>query len=493
MAGISNCSFRRMSAFAVLAVLAISAVLAASDRAHAAGSPEKDQDSRPHYTLTWEAAQFPKVSVEANIDVADGRLYMFPGLGWTLGEERGFASNVGNLRVADATGKRLEVIADNETGWTLPGFHSGRVTIKYSIDFSFARREFSTGNEQVALLDGEALYLTGYSLFIASGEPEDIRIDIHAPTSWLLVTAWKEAGPQQFIAKDYNDLIRNFLALGKGFYSETLQRNGVELRIALFGQHQQSATAVREVFLPIMDFYADIFRNTDRSQFAFAILPGPNDGEGFSNSFASSQPGRLEDSARMVWANSLAHEFFHHWNGSRISSAWEHYPERQWFSEGFTEYYANRALLATGIIDQRAYDEILSQYLSMHSFFASSSLFSDVSLRDAGKKKGLYRPGVYDSGVAIAFCLDGMLRAAPGGAKSLDDFMRAMDQKYGKTGIQITLDDILDTAGETGPAGTRDFLAAHVTDRTPLPIKTCAKNMGYRAIVDGYHVFLRRE
>jgi predicted metalloprotease with PDZ domain len=447
---------------------------------------------RPTYRLSWTAEQFPTVYIDADIEVEDGRLSMFPGLGWTLGEQRGFAAYVNGLSVRDTNDRALEVVADDSTGWNLPGFQDGRVAISYSVDLSFATRTFSTGNEQVALLDGDALYLTGYSIFVASGNPTDIRIEIEAPPSWQVVTAWKEVGPGHFIANDYNDLIRNLLAVGKGFYSETLQRNGVELRLALFGQHQQSAATVRSTLLPIMDYFANIFRNTDGSQFAIALLPGPNDGEGFSSSFASSQPGRLEETEKMVWANSLAHEFFHHWNGSRISSAWEHYPERQWFSEGFTEYYANRALLATGVIDQRTYDEIVSQYLSMHSFFATSSLFGDVSLRDAGEKKGLYRPGVYDSGVAVAFCLDGMLRTMTEEPKTLDDFMRAMDRKFGQTGIPVTLDDILDTADAVGPAGTRTFLEAHVVEREQLPIENCAMNMGYRAIVDGYHIFLRR-
>jgi predicted metalloprotease with PDZ domain len=47
---------------------------------------------------------------------------------------------------------------------------------------------------------------------------------------------------------------------------------------------------------------------------------------------------------------SIAHELFHSWNGHRIAPA--DYASPQWLSEGFTEYFANLALVQEEVISR---------------------------------------------------------------------------------------------------------------------------------------------
>lgn len=445
------------------------------------------------YELSWTAEDFPLVRVSAELDVVDGKISMFSGLNDAFAEPRGFAAFVRELEVSTLDGRPLSTVPDDESGWTLPGFEAGRVRLRYKVDLSYASRRFSTGNEQIALLEGDGLFATGFALFITALPNSPALVTIEVPSDWDVTTAWRRLEDGRYSIANHNELLRNILAVGRGYYSERLTRSGVELRIALFGHHASAAEAVRSVFLPVMDYYVRLFRHDEPGQFAFAILPGPNDGEGYMYSFASSQPLPPAEGDRLVWANSVAHEFFHFWNGSRIASTWDHYPERQWFSEGFTEYYANLALLETGIIDRATYNEILSQYLSVHLLFATNPVFSDVTMREAGQKKGRYRPGVYDSGVAAAFCLDGMIRSANEGARTLDDLMRLIDRRFGSTGQPIVFEDIAVAASEVVGEDRREFFTRHVEGREPLPVAECAENMGYRALVDGYHVLLRDE
>jgi predicted metalloprotease with PDZ domain len=445
------------------------------------------------YELSWTAENFPVVSVSAELDVVDGAITMFSGLNDAFAEPRGFAAFVRDLEVSTADGRVIRAVPDDQSGWTLPGFNSGRIRLRYKVDFSYASERFATGNEQIALLEGRGVFATGFALFITSGLDGPAEVAIEAPPSWDVTTAWARNDDGRYSVPDKNGLLRNMLAVGRGYYSERLVRSGVELRIVLFGYHAGAAAAVRAVFLPVMDSYVRLFRHDEPGQFAFAILPGPNDGEGYINSFASSQPLPPAERDRLVWANSLAHEFFHFWNGSRIASTWDHYPERQWFSEGFTEYYANRALLETGIIDEATYSEILSQYLSMHLLFATNSNFANITMREAGRSKGRYRPGVYDSGVAAAFCLDGMIRSASDDRRALDDLMRLLDTRFGSTGQPLVFEDIATAASEVLGEDRRDFFTQHIEGREPLPVANCAEEMGYRAIIDGYHVFLRPE
>lgn len=448
------------------------------------------QTSVATYDVSWSARTFPSAHVEARLQIVGGRLMMFPGLAWAFGNERGWALNVRNLAVVDGEGDALAVQAQAAPEWSVGGGYDGPATVTYDVDFSFALRPYETGNEQIAWLQDRALFTTGFALFVHPEGDTPATVRISVPDGWTLATPWPRSEDGTYEVKDTNDLIRNVLTVGKGYHLETLSRGDMTVDIALLGQNGRAAELIRETFTDILDYYLEMLDFSSSGHFLMVLLPGPNDGEGYMTSFASSQPDVPSRGDILVWGNSLAHELFHYWNGSRISSLWEHYPERQWFSEGFTEYYANLALLHAGIIDTRRYQEILGHYLSFHRFFATSDLFRDVTMREAGQKKGLYRPGVYDSGVAVAFCLDGLIRAGTNDTRSLDDMMRLMERRYGEPSRPIVFADIVAAASEMAGADLSSFFSEHVQGRHPLPVEQCAADMGYHASVDGYHIYL---
>ncbi|MCG8456139.1 MAG: hypothetical protein MI919_07645, partial [Holophagales bacterium] len=279
------------------------------------------------------------------------------------------------------------------------------------------------------------------------------------------------------------------LAIGR-FHHDVFRAGGFELRLALLGGVGRSGDLIRKTFTDIFDFYLALYEPTDSTPFMIAVLPGPNDGEAYFDSFASSTPERPVMGNRLVWANSLAHEFGHYWNGKRFSTTFENRADRQWFSEGGTEYFANLALREIGVMDERPHREVLSRYLTVHLLFATNPMFDGVTLRRAGASKWRYRPGVYDSGVAAAFCLDGLIREHSGGARSLADMMRLMDQRFGDTGAPYEHEDLVEAASSAAGANLADFFATHISSRNALPISECAERMGYSALLDGYHVSL---
>lgn len=444
------------------------------------------------YHLSWSEASFPTARLEVNLPIVEGRLQMFPGLTSAFNDERGWAANIRNLAVTDSAGALLEVEPLAGPEWRVGDGYEGEAKISYEVDFGFAKRRFDTGNEQIAWLEEKALFTTGFALFLYSSMETPAGVQISAPPDWQLATSWLPSDDGGYAIPNTNHLIRNVLTVGKDYGLETLAHDAFTVHIALLGHHAGASDLVRATFTEILDTFVDIMDFSSPGHFTMVLLPGPNDGEGYMTSFASSQPSVPDRENILVWANSLAHELFHYWNGSRISSLQEHYVERQWFSEGFTEYFANVALRETSLITPRRYDEILGHYLSFHLFFSSSGLFEHVTMRQAGQKKGLYRPAVYDSGVAVAFCLDGLIREYTGGDKSLNDMMKLMENRYGKTGRPIVFADIAEAASETAGSDLSDFFSTHVEARQPLPVSECAGRMGYRALVDGYHVYLER-
>ena len=448
------------------------------------------QTPAPSYVLTWNEATFPDLQVEARIPVKDGTIRTHDFWSSFFEGPRGWAGFVEMEVGLDEAGRALDVRRGEANDWFIGDGYSGMATVRYTVDFGFAERRWPAGNEQVALAVDGGLYTTGLPIFVYGADPEDVQVRFVTPEGWNVATSWPEIGENLFLARDLDSLTRNTLAIGR-FHHEVFRAGSFELRLALLGEVGQSSDLVRETLTDIFDYYVDLYEPEEPAQFMIAVLPGPNDGEAYFDSFASSTPDRPTRANQLVWANSLAHELGHYWNGKRFSTTFENRAERQWFSEGGTEYFANLALRGTGVMDDRTYHEVLARYLTVHLIFARNPMFDGITMREAGASKWRYRPGVYDSGVAAAFCLDGLIREHSGGARSLADMMRLMNRRYGDTGAPYVFDDLIEAASETAGADLSEFFRGHISGDAALPVLDCAERMGYTALIDGYHVYLR--
>lgn len=144
-----------------------------------------------------------------------------------------------------------------------------------------------------------------------------------------------------------------------------------------------------------------------------------------------------------------SHEYFHSWNVKRIKPAAfvpynfdrENYTSLLWVFEGFTSYYDDLMLARCGLISELRYLQTLAKTIA------------DVR-RGSGRKRQsvaessfdawikYYRPdenslnavaSYYKKGALVALALDLTLRLASRGRRSLDDVMRALWERYGRT------------------------------------------------------------
>src|SRR5439155_10636151 len=109
-----------------------------------------------------------------------------------------------------------------------------------------------------------------------------------------------------------------------------------------------------------------------------------------------------------------------------------------WVVEGFTDYYADLQVERAGLQTREEYLEDLSSTIELLQTTPGRLVQSaEMASFDAWIK--YYRPdensnnssiSYYTKGTVIAFLLDVKIRKATGGAKSLDDVMRAAYQKY---------------------------------------------------------------
>jgi len=146
----------------------------------------------------------------------------------------------------------------------------------------------------------------------------------------------------------------------------------------------------------------------------------------------------------------LSHELFHAWNGKRIAPrplleldyAREAYTSCLWLMEGLTSHYDRFALRTSGRITAKSLlEKVLDDWARLMATPGRKRQSLEASSFDAWIK--LYRPdesnlnttvSYYLKGGLAMFALDLQIRRRTDGARSLDDVLRLLWQRYGARG-----------------------------------------------------------
>ncbi len=192
----------------------------------------------------------------------------------------------------------------------------------------------------------------------------------------------------------------------------------------------------------------------------------------------------------------LAHEFFHAWNLVRL------YPEGRgilsvdppahstglWLSEGVTIYYAEALTRRAGFPQgNRTRSDLLARQLEIYyERPGNTRIPPEVASARAVDTTGIngdYEPNYYVQGRLIGTALDLILRDSTRGAKGLDDFMRAMYDRFAmKRGF--TTDDVERTANDVCHCDLRRFFDDHVRRARPLDFAPYLRTIGRTVRVD---------
>lgn len=372
-----------------------------------------------------------------------------------------------------------------------------------------------------AYLDTLRGFFNGTSVFLRAVGLEDqpCIVEIQAPAgqrykNWRVATAMERdeadfLGFGAYRTQDYDELIDHPVEMGVFTLGE-YRAGGVPHRIVISGRHQVDIDRLCADLTQLCEHHIDFFGKPPPMEEYWFLTLAVGDGYGGLEHRASSslmcrrdelpQPGRLEINEKYRRLLGLcSHEYFHLWNVKRIKPQAfvpyrldkESYTRLLWVFEGITSYYQDLALVRCDLISIESYLELLGQTLTRvwRSPGRHKQSLADSSF-DAWTK--LYKPNentpnavisYYAKGALVALALDLTIRKQSDGRVSLDDVMRAMWQRYGRTGEGVPEEGFEQLAHEVTSLDLQDFFDLAVRGTQDLPMEDLLSYVGV-----GFHV-----
>ncbi|WP_026236518.1 M61 family metallopeptidase [Pontibacter roseus] len=397
-----------------------------------------------------------------------------------------FAKNVYSVKATDSKGNQLRISRPSPYQWDVVG-HQGEVTVSYTLFGDHADGTYAGIDETHAHLNMPAtlLYAKGFER-----TPAKVTFRTPQKSNWKIATQLKPENDSTFSAPDFQYLMDSPTELSVFELAEwTVNDQGKKKTIQVTLHHQGTKAQFEEyvaktkkivaeqraVFGELPDF--DFGRYT----FIGCYMPqAVGDGMEHRNStivtssrpLATTMPGQL---------NTVSHEFFHAWNVERLRpQSLEPFDfqranmsEAMWLAEGFTTYYGDLTMHRSGIYDTKKYASdlagdlnyvLLSPGRHYHSLMEMSlqAPFVDAARSVDPVNRHNTFISYYTYGSVLALGLDLTLRRDFN--TTLDAYMQALWQKYGKPEKPYTLADLEQTLAEVtkDKAWAADFFQRHV-------------------------------
>jgi len=177
-----------------------------------------------------------------------------------------------------------------------------------------------------------------------------------------------------------------------------------------------------------------------------------------------------------------SHELYHAWNICQIRPkellpydlTQENYFPTGYVAEGVTTYYGDLFLARSGFFSGERYYSELTRTLNRHFTQSNAARLSLVEssfdLWVDGYTVGIpnRKVSIYHKGALAALILDLEIRQLTNNQKSLDDVMRLLWQRFGKTGIGYTHYDYVQIAEEIAGQPLMEYFDECITGTAPL-------------------------
>lgn len=422
----------------------------------------------------------PKFAVTADLPINGKELKMErtrPG-GIPEVSEKGWTFIIRNLRVTDAAGQSVEVKSMNTGGWELSETKIGRLKIAYEVDYSVLAENGFPAVREAAFADANHFSTVGRPLFITTGELSSSRVTFTLLPGWRAVAPWTSVAKSKnsFTAASAKDLTENLIVLSRT-NTEVITAGGFRLFITATGHWQPVREEIKQTLQKSVPIFVRLMGFKENVNYSVVLLPTlDNGGESYRSSFAFTVETPPTRANRVAWGQTIGHEIFHYWNGWRLRGA--DYASSQWFQEGFTQYIADVAMVASGLISEDEFKQKLFEHINNYRKLTTP-------LAAPGSQKG---PPLYSGGALVAFCWDMEIRRTSGGKRNLGNFMSRLWQQTNNGQRAYEQSDIQAALNNTASLDWEAFYRAHIEGKEKLPLEKTFSRAGFqlRETSDGF-------
>lgn len=469
---------------ALLTALAPCAIVAAANAQSAAPPAAISAPiSGVGYHITIDSADAAqrriRVSMTFSVASADPVLLALPA--WTPGSyELSYWAKYVSAFAAASGDKTLSWDKADYQTWRIRPTAAGVVAISFEYRNDSLDNSNSWSQPDFALLNGANL------LPYPAGRPFDFAstLELTVPAGWRVATGMTAGARHSFSASTYHDVVDMPIVAGHFDFDSTRVGDGW-LRFASYPASVESAArraATLADLSKVIGVEAAVFGETpwktytvmqiaDSGFSAIVGLEHQNSHVDLTNAFAIGQP---------VLTSVYAHEIFHAWNVKRLRPAdlWPYqYAHEQptpwlWVSEGITDYYADLALVRSGVSDTTAF------FATTAGKIAEVGALPPFGLDDASLSAWIHpsdgtADAYYPKGSLAGLMLDILIRDASDNHHSLDDVMRGLYREAYKAGKGFTGEQWWKAVqNAAGGKSFGDFDARYVDGRDPYPWQT---------------------
>jgi len=401
------------------------------------------------YTVSFPAPQTHYVEIEASVPTGSHPQVDLMMAVWTPGSYmvREYARHVEAFTATDAARAPLAVEKTRKNRWRVTTNGATTVWVRYRVYAHEMSVRTNWVDEEFALLNGAPTFIT----LVESPSRRTHEVRVLLPAGWTQSLSGMAPGPGEntYVAPDYDTLVDSPIVAGTPAVYEFRVSDKphylVDLRERGVWNGPQAVQDLVKAAEATARFWGDV--PFDRYYF-FNIIGAPLNALEHKNSTVINIPRQPTDAraGHLEWLSTATHEYFHAWNVKRLRPVElgpfdyenEVYSKHLWFAEGITDYYADLLLPRAGLATVEEYlGALSSQIRSLQTTPGRLEQSAERASYDAWIK--YYRQdensvntsiSYYVKGAVIGFVLDAKLRRATNGAKSLDDVMRTMYDRF---------------------------------------------------------------
>ena len=353
-------------------------------------------------------------------------------------------------------------------------------------------------------LDDSHGYFNGAALFLYIPGLEFLPsvLEIVPPqTDWKVTTSLEplEGKKNTFLVPDFDTLVDNPVEVGTHQCYEFQVRKKIH-RLAVWGKGNIDAEKVIRDMEKIIEVEADLYGGLPYDNYVFLLHLSNNGFGGLEHKNSCtlnySRFGFRDPEKYNRFIQLVAHEFFHLWNVKRIRPKalekfdyeQENYTPSLWFSEGTTSYYDLLIPLWGGLYNSKVFLDNLSKEITRFLVtpgrevqpLAESSFDAWIKLYRRDTNSDNSQMSYYLKGELLSLLLDLLIRDRTQNQRSLNDVMRQMWEKFGKTEIGFTENQLKEVMESVADRDLTDFFKDYLHTTKELPFNDYLEPFGLR-------------